>query len=98
MNMPVCIGWKGVGEPNKNCDSLIFVKRNINVDKFWSFIGNGYNPMIDLDALCLLPNVRGLSLERCARTFMCENDEDQNLFRKRNIAKLNEKCPGLFVA
>jgi hypothetical protein len=91
MNMPVCIGIKSGVFP-------IWVKRDITVDKFWTFIGDGYMSLINLDALCLLPNVRGLPLDRSFRNFMCENEADQNLFRKRDIQKLNEKCPGLFVA
>ena len=98
MNMPVCIGIKQMNAANQGGYSPIWVKRNIDSTKFWQFLGNGYNPVIDLDALCLLPNVRGLSLAMCFRSFMCENSEDQKLFRTTNIAKLNEKCPGLFVA
>ena len=97
MNMPVCIGYKQINSSNQGGYSPLWVKRNIDSTKFWQFLGNGYNPMIDLDALCSLPNVRGLPLERCASSFMCENNEDQKLFRKRDIQKLEEKCPGLFV-
>jgi hypothetical protein len=88
--MPVCIGIKSGVFP-------IWLKRDITVDKFWTFIGQNMS-VISLDALCLLPNVRELSLARCFRTFMCENNADQDLFRSTNIQQLNEKCPGLFVA
>jgi hypothetical protein len=88
MNMPVCIGIKSGEIP-------IWVKRDITVAQFWAFIHAARD--IDLDALCLLPNVRGLSFERC-RHIHWKNYEDQKLFQKENIAKLNERCPGLIVA
>ena len=88
MNMPVCIGIKNTSSP-------LWVKRDITVQQFWVFIDKAMD--IDLDALCLLPNVRGLSFERCRHLYW-KNSEDQKLFQRENIAKLNERCPGLIVA
>ena len=103
-NMPVQIGYKTMTGTMSTIMPL-FVNRNISVEGFWKYVGKGgpnnhnYNITdIFVPVIYALPNVRGLKIEECVYSFTVHsNYEDGHDLRQRNVEKLNEKYPGLFV-
>jgi hypothetical protein len=108
-NMPVQIGYKTMLVNGRVTMFPLFVTRNISVQDFWKYVGQGgpnnYNYNITnlfLPALYSLPNVRGLNIEECIYSFTIsyykDSSYEDNLdFSGRNVDALNAKYPGLFV-
>ena len=108
--MPVQIGYKALkmaggdlyGTPS---NVPLFVKKNISVEDFWTYVGKGSSNQqkasyvsLFLPSLYSLPNVRGLNIEECVYSFNTGNIQDNRDFSKRNVDALNAKYPGLFAS
>ena len=104
-NIPVQIGYKTMPTSQGSTMFPLFVNRNISVQDFWKYVGKGgpnihnYNITdIFVPVIYALPNVRGLKIEECVYSFSVHsNYEDGHDLRQRNVEKLNEKYPGLFI-